>query len=156
VETLQAFGKHFGRTYKPVETYRAEDAEVLLVTMGSIGETAMSVVDARRKKGHKVGLLRIRLWRPFPFEDLYRAVGAVQVLGVIDRALSFGGPLGPVASEIKGAFYRKPQQPRVVEFIAGLGGRDVSIPLLERMFDTLLNVRKTGQVPPPAMVGVRE
>jgi pyruvate ferredoxin oxidoreductase alpha subunit len=156
VETLDGFGKYFGRHYHPVETYRAEDAEVLLCTMGSLSETAMTVVDSRREKGQKVGLMRIRLWRPFPFEDLYRAVGAVQTIGVIDRAVSFGGPPGPVASELKAAFYRKPQQPRLVEFIAGLGGRDVALADFERMFDTLLSVRKTGQVPPPSFVGLRE
>lgn len=156
VETLEGFGKYFGRRYQPVETYRAEDAEVLLCTMGSLAETAMTVVDRRREKGQKVGLMRIRLWRPFPFEDVYRAVGAVQTIGVIDRALSFGGPPGPVASELKAAFYRKPQQPRLVEFIAGLGGRDVAIADFERMFDVLLSTRKTGQVPPPTFVGLRE
>ncbi len=156
VETLEGFGKYFGRHYRPVETYRAEDAEVLLCTMGSLSETAMTVVDRRREKGQKVGLMRIRLWRPFPFEDMYRAVGAVQTIGVIDRAVSFGGPPGPVASELKAAFYRKPQQPRLVEFIAGLGGRDVAIADFEHMFDVLLSTRKTGQVPPPAFVGLRE
>ena len=101
-ETLKELGDHFGRYYQPVETYRADDAEVLLLTMGALGETAMTAVDQYRKtKGNKVGLVRLRLWRPFPFEDLLNAVGDRSVLGVIDRTISFGGPIGPVASEVK-------------------------------------------------------
>ncbi|MBN2494752.1 MAG: pyruvate ferredoxin oxidoreductase [Deltaproteobacteria bacterium] len=156
VETLDAFGKHFGREYKPVETYRADDAEVLLLTMGALGETAMEAVDLRRERGQKVGLLRLRLWRPFPFEDLYRAVGRRPVLGVMDRAISYGGPYGPVASEIKAAFYHREQRPRVVEFVAGLGGRDVPISDFDTMFDALFDTLETGRVPEPRLVGLRE
>jgi pyruvate ferredoxin oxidoreductase alpha subunit len=155
-ETLEEFAKRFGRAYLPVETYQAADADALLLCMGSIAETAMTAVDGLRAKGKKVGLVRIRLWRPFPFEDLARSIGATPVLGVLDRAISTGGPIGPVASEVKAAFYAKDKRPAVVEFVAGLGGRDVSLAQFEQIFDTLLSVRKTGRVPAPAILGVRE
>ncbi len=156
VETLGEFAKHFGRQYLPVESYRTEDAEVLLLTMGALSETAMEAVDNRRSRGGRVGLVRLRLWRPFPFEDLYRAVSDIPVLGVMDRAISFGGPIGPVASEIKSAFYHRNHRPNIVEFVAGLGGRDVALADFEKMFDVLLETKETGKIPPPRMVGLRE
>jgi len=156
VETLEEFSKHFGRTYKPVETYRADDAEVLLCTMGALGQTAMDVVDQRRKKGQKVGLVRIRLWRPFPFEDLYQAVGRAPVLGVMDRCISLGGPIGPVASEVKSALYHRDPRPKIVEFVAGLGGRDVPLSDFDKMFDDIYHTLETGKVPDPVIVGLRE
>lgn len=156
VETLEEFARHFKREYKPVESYRAEDADVLLLTMGSLGETAMTAVDLRRKKGDKVGLVRLRLWRPFPFADLIRAVGDVSVLGVIDRAVSVGGPPGPVCSEVKGAFYGQPLQPQVASFIVGLGGRDVPIDDYDAIFDELLAINKGAAVREPVIVGLRE
>jgi len=156
VETLGEFAKIFKRQYKPVETYRADDAEVLLLTMGAIGETAMTAVDQRRARGDKVGLLRLRLWRPFPFDDLIENLGKVPVLGVVDRAISFGGPVGPVASEVKGALYARAQRPVVVEFVAGLGGRDVNVSDFDAMFDALFEAKRSGQAPAPVLVGLRE
>ncbi len=156
VETLDAFGEQFGRHYKPVETYRAEDAEVLLLTMGALGETAMEAVDARRERGQKVGLIRLRLWRPFPFARLFEAVGDKPVLGVMDRAVSFGGPVGPVASEVKSAFYSRDQRPLVVEFVAGLGGRDMSVAHFDGIFDDLFAAAERGSAPAPRFVGLRE
>ncbi len=116
-----------GRRYSPVETYRTEDAEYCIVTMGSLGETAMAAVDELREQGERVGVIRIRLWRPFPFEDLYGAVAGKKTLIVLDRAISFGGPGGPVASEIRSALYRKTDAPAVVNYVAGLAGRDVAV-----------------------------
>jgi pyruvate ferredoxin oxidoreductase alpha subunit len=157
VETLDAFGKSFGRHYKPVETYRTDDAEVLLLTMGSLGETAMTAVDRRRDKtGQKVGLVRLRLWRPFPFEDLFEAVGDKPILGIMDRAVSFGGPIGPVASEVKSALYDRKQRPLVVEFLAGLGGRDMAIADFDSIFDDLFTAAESGKAPAPRFMGLRE
>ena len=94
VETWKAFGDMTGRYYKPIETYKAEDAETLLVTMGSFGETASVAVDMMREEGRSVGLMKIRLWRPFPFDELKRATLGAKQLVVIDRAVSVGGPRG--------------------------------------------------------------
>jgi pyruvate ferredoxin oxidoreductase alpha subunit len=94
--------------------------------MGSYGETAMEVVDSLREEGEKVGVVKIRLWRPFPFEEFRKAVLGKKSLIVIDRAISFGGPGGPVASELRSALYKKEGAPTIVNYIAGLAGRDVS------------------------------
>ncbi|MBW1806868.1 MAG: pyruvate ferredoxin oxidoreductase [Deltaproteobacteria bacterium] len=156
VETLGEFAKKFGRSYKPVETYRADDAEVVLMTMGALGETAMTAVDRCREQGKKVGLVRLRLWRPFPFDDLFEAIGDIKVVGVMDRAISFGGPVGPVASEIKAAFYHRQHRPTIAEFIVGLGGRDAPASDFENIFDKLLAIRAGGDVGEPTIVGLRE
>jgi len=126
VEAWDEWGKLTGRYYKPIETYKADDADYCIVTMGSYGETAMEVVDTLREEGEKVGVIRIRLWRPFPFDDFREAVKGKKTLIVIDRAISFGGPGGPVASELRSALYNQEGAPAIVNYIAGLAGRDVS------------------------------
>ncbi len=115
-----------GRSYHPVETYMADDADYCIVTCGSYGETVMEVVDDLRKEGEKVGVIKIRLWRPFPHDDFCQASLGKKALIVIDRAISFGGPGGPVASEIRSTLYQKDGAPAVVNYIAGLAGRDMS------------------------------
>jgi pyruvate ferredoxin oxidoreductase alpha subunit len=126
LKTWQEMGEITGRTYRPVETYRADDADILFVTMGSIGETVSLAVDELRAQGQAAGLLKLRLWRPFPFEEFRQAAQGAQRLIVIDRSLSFGGPGGPVAGEIRAALYGEAHMPTVVNFICGLAGRDVT------------------------------
>ncbi|HPL62123.1 MAG TPA: transketolase C-terminal domain-containing protein [Syntrophales bacterium] len=121
------WGKQFGRWYKPVETYKADGAEVLIMTMGSMGETASIAVDELRAKGVPAGLVKLRLWRPFPFEEFREAIKGAKVLIVCDRAVSFGGPGGPVAAEVKSALYSDAGRPAVLNFLIGLGGRDVTV-----------------------------
>lgn len=129
------FADIFGRQYSAIELYRGEEAETLLVTMGSLGETAKMVVDDRRAGGEKVGHLNIRLWRPFPFADFRDAVKGAKTLVVLDRCFSFGGPGGPVASELRSALYDAPGRPRVVSFIGGIGGREVDAEAFGYMID---------------------
>lgn len=126
LEAWKAFGDLTGRYYNPIESYQAQDAETLLVTMGSFGETASVAVDAMRKEGRSVGLLKIRLWRPFPFDDFKKAALGAKNLVVIDRAISIGGPGGPVASELRSALYGEEIRPTVYNFVAGISGRDVT------------------------------
>ncbi len=117
----------FGRTYKPVETYKTEGADILLLTMGSMGETAELAIDELRAQGMAVGLVKLRLWRPFPFEEIKEALGKAKKVLVTDRAVSFGGPGGPVCSEIKAALYHEAERPAIYNYIIGLGGRDVTV-----------------------------
>jgi len=127
IKIWKEWAKIFGRDYQPVETYKAKDADILIVTMGSMGETASVAVDEMRKSRKKVGLVKIKLWRPFPVEEFKVAVHGCKTLAVMDRALSFGGAGGPVATEIKSLFYHEKERPRVADFIMGLGGRDVRV-----------------------------
>jgi len=135
LKAWKEFEEIFGRKYEPIDAYRAEDAEVLLVTMGSLSETAMTAVDVMRDKGEKVGLLKIRLWRPFPIQEFKKAVGKTPILAVMDRHLSLGGVCSPVASELRNLYYKVPGAPKIFDFIAGLGGRDVTVEHFEEIVD---------------------
>uniref|UniRef100_A0A7V4G6K4 Pyruvate ferredoxin oxidoreductase n=1 Tax=Desulfobacca acetoxidans TaxID=60893 RepID=A0A7V4G6K4_9BACT len=114
-----------GRRYRPVERFMTEDAKILFLTMGSLSQVAEIAVEELRAQGVPVGLLKLRMWRPFPFKDLREAVGDAELLIVCDRALSMGGPGGPVLSEVRSALYQQPVRPQVFGYIIGLGGRDV-------------------------------
>ncbi|MBC7358328.1 MAG: pyruvate ferredoxin oxidoreductase [Desulfacinum sp.] len=133
VEAWREFEKQFGRSYRPVETYKADDAQILILTMGSISETAMTAVDKMRAAGQKVGLVRLRLWRPFPAEELVDALKGAKALAVVDRSLPFSGGCGPVCVEVKSALFDRGLSPCVQNFLAGLGGRDVTVEDFEAM-----------------------
>ena len=135
LEVWEEFAKLTGRQYNPVETYKAEDAEIVLLTMGGISETAMSAVDRMRNEGKSVGLVRIRLWRPFPADILCDVLRKTRAVAVVDRAISFGAYNGPVCSEVKSLLYKEPERPLIINFVAGLGGRDVTVGNFEEMVD---------------------
>jgi pyruvate ferredoxin oxidoreductase alpha subunit len=156
LECWQEFGQTFGRYYSPVESYHSEGAKVLLMTMGSLSETAMVAVDKMRGEGKDVGLLKLRLWRPFPFTELRQAVKDAEVLIVLDRALSFGGPGGPVCSEVKAALYHEAKKPKVIGFVGGLGGRDISMSGFEEMINKGIEIAQTGSEREFEIFGVRE
>ncbi len=156
LRTWKEFGDLFGRYYEPIGTYKADDAEIIFITMGSITETCMSAVDQMRQDGKKVGIAYIRLWRPFPFDELIEAVTKADALVVIDRAISHGGPGGPLASEIKSALYHQAQRPFVNSFIAGLGGRDITINVFKEMVEKTEKTMKKGVEPGYEFIGVKE
>jgi len=124
-EAARHYGDLFGRHHPILEEYRTEGADLLLVTSGTIAGTARAVVDAHRAAGDQVGLVKIRLFRPFPFAAVRRALGRAKKLAVIDRNLSFGHG-GIMASEIRAARCNRPSPPQVFSYVAGLGGRDVT------------------------------
>jgi pyruvate ferredoxin oxidoreductase alpha subunit len=148
--------KRFGRSYKPVETYKAEGADILLLTMGSMGETAQLAIDELRDKGIKAGLVKLRLWRPFPFAEIRAVVKNAKKLIVTDRAVSFGGPGGPVFSEIKSALYAETTRPAIYNYIYGLGGRDVTVHDFVSMFEKVLADSDNLAVNTYEFWGVRE
>ena len=121
-----------------VPTYRAEGADALLVTMGTATTTARSVVDELRAEGKKVGLAKIRLFRPFPEDEVRRLAAIVDRIGVADRSYTFGRA-GPAATEVTAALYTAPRHPAITGFLAGIGGRDVTPHEVRRMFETLLS-----------------
>lgn len=154
-ETWAEFAKHFGRKYKAVESYKADDAETLILTMGSFSQTASLAVDALREKGEKVGQLRLRLWRPFPFKDLRAAVSKAKRLIILDRAISSGGPGGPVASEVRSALYNEVNRPKIASFIAGLGGRDILPEHFIEIIERGIKIADEGQEGEFELYGVR-
>jgi pyruvate ferredoxin oxidoreductase alpha subunit len=155
MQGFQEFGDIFGRYYRAVEPYKTEGARTLLLTMGSFGETAKTVIDTKKGKGESVGLINLRLWRPFPFEELRQAVKSAETLIVFDRCISFGGPGGPVASEIRSALYNEKERPRVVSFIGGLGGRDMPAKDFEYVIDRGREIAEKGSEELFETVGIR-
>ncbi len=156
LEHWAEFAKRFGRAYHPVETYRAEGARVLLFTMGSFSETASIAIDQLRQKGMSIGQVKLRLWRPFPFAEFREAVRGADVLITLDRALSYGGPGGPVASEIRSALYNEPKRPRIVSFVGGLGGRDITVAGFESIVKRAMQIADKGSPNEFEIFGVRE
>jgi len=155
LEVWKEWGKLTGRRYHPIEPYRMRGAKIALLTMGSFGEVAMEAVDRMRKRKIPVGLLKLRLWRPFPFEDIRRAVEGLETLIVMDRAISTGGIGGPVCSEIKAALYQQPKRPRIFSYIAGLGGRDVPPEHFEEMVEQALKIKGKKQAEEFGTIGIR-
>ena len=157
VEVFDEFSSQFGRRYKLVETYRAEDAETIIVAMGSISQTASTAIDALRERGVKVGMASIRLFRPFPAAELAGAIGGAKNLILLDRATVFaGGEIsGPVALEVKSALFDRGLLPKVGNFLVGLGGRDVTQQNFEEMVERVIAAKK-GDLPPYEFINVRE
>jgi pyruvate ferredoxin oxidoreductase alpha subunit len=156
IEAWDEFNKIFGRQYRPIEEYRADGARVLVLTMGSSGETASVAVDEMRKEGMSVGQLRLRLWRPFPFEEFRAAVKDADVIVVMDRAISMGGPGGPLASEVKAALYDVAKKPAVVPFVISLGGRDTTVSDFKNIVKQALTLAEKGSPNEFEIYGVRE
>lgn len=156
IETWEEFNNTFKRHYQPVELYKCENAKVLLLTMGSVSETAMTAIDKMQEDGQEVGLVRLRLWRPFPFEEFRNAVKDVETLIVLDKAISFGGPGGPVCSELRSALYNESKRPKVVSIIAGLGGRDITAGDFEQIINRGIGIAQHGSDKEYEIYGVRE
>lgn len=121
----EEYGRIFGRRWGLVEPYRMEGAELALVTSSTITSTAREVVDALRAEGLPIGLVKVRLFRPFPVPDIVRALAGVKKVAVLDRNLTFG-QCGVFGEEIKAALYNTPLRPPLFDFVLGLGGRDVT------------------------------
>lgn len=153
----QEFAALTGRQYRAVEPYRTEGAEVLMVSMGALGETASVAVDRMRDRGLPVGLAKLRLWRPFPAEDLLRTFGEVRKVVVLDRAISFGAASNPVAAEIASIFYHREPRPRIFNTVVGLGGRDVRVEDFESVLEKALHDEgRPAPVGDYELIGVRE
>ena len=155
LEVWKDFAKKFGRQYNPVECYRCDDCDTLLMTMGSFSETAMMAIDRLREAGQEVGLFRIRLWRPFPYAELRQTVKNARTLIILDRAISLGQE-GPVATEVKNALYPLEKRPKVVGFVGGMGGRDISPADFENIIKRGMEIAKSGSNREFEIYGVRE
>ena len=120
------FGEMFGREYGLIETYKADDADFLIISSATIASTARVAVDRLREKGMKIGILRIRVFRPFPVEKVREIVSSVKKAMVIDRNISFGAS-GIFYQEVKAAMYNVSNRPPIFGVVTGLGGRDVGV-----------------------------
>ncbi|MGI6328746.1 MAG: transketolase C-terminal domain-containing protein [Dethiobacteria bacterium] len=139
-EAAAAFAEAFGRKYDLIESYKCEDAETVIIAMGSMTGTAKAAVDALREQGRKIGLLRILCFRPFPEQQLKEALKGVKAVAVVDRSVSLGTGKGQVATEIGALLNTMPAAPAMLSFVTGLGGMDVTTAHFNRVAEALTQI----------------
>jgi pyruvate ferredoxin oxidoreductase alpha subunit len=128
------FGDMFGRYYDVIEPYQTDDAEIVFIGMGSHTLTAKWVVNKLREQGEKVGLINLRVFRPFPVEDLIKACPSAKAIAILDRSIGYG-TTGMVYPDVVRAFYNIPDRPKALDFILGLGGKDVTPETIFKCYD---------------------
>ena len=157
LDVAKEFKTISGREYSLFEEYRMEDAERAIVLIGSSAGTAKAAVEELRAKGEKVGLVKLRVFRPFPGEELAKALAGVKAMAVLDKSEGFSGCGGPVFADTRSACYGLDKGPKIVNFIYGLGGRDVRVEHIASVYERLAEVVKTGNTGETYQhLGVRE
>lgn len=146
LDVAKEYAKLSGREYGLFEEYEMDDAELAVVIIGSAAGTTKEAVDKLRAKGKKVGLIKIRLFRPFPAEELAEALKGCKAIAVMDRTESFNDSFGPLGEEISGAMYRVKAKSEIVNYVYGLGGRDVQVQDMENVYAELERIAKGGKV----------
>lgn len=135
-----------GRKYDLFESYKLDDADYVMIAIGSAAGTAKDAIDALREQGVKAGLLKIRLFRPFPAEEIAEALKGAKVIACMDRTESYNGNCGPLGAEIKAALFTAGYAPKVLNYVYGLGGRDVTVDSLTSVFCDMQKVAETGEL----------
>jgi pyruvate ferredoxin oxidoreductase alpha subunit len=142
----KAFADKFGRYYPIVDEYKMDDAEVAILCLGSTGGTAKVTVEKMRAKGKKVGVIRPRVYRPFPKDQILKALAKVKAVAILDRAETMSGQGGHLFNEVKAILYDAKTHPLIKNYVYGLGGRDISIEELESIYDEMIGFQKAGKV----------
>ncbi|HBI63708.1 MAG TPA: pyruvate ferredoxin oxidoreductase [Clostridiales bacterium] len=145
LEVGKKFGDATGRYYGFFESYRMEDADTAVVLIGSSAGTARAAVDALRAQGRRVGMLKVRVFRPFPFDEIAQALSGCKAVAILDKAESFSAAGGPLFAETRSAMYDLENRPKAVNYVYGLGGRDFRVEDCTRIFDELDNIVETGE-----------
>ena len=157
LDVAAEFGQMSGRNYGFFEEYCLEDADYAVVVIGSAAGTTKDAIDKMRAEGKKVGLLKLRVFRPFPAEEIAAALKNVKAVAVMDRADSFNAEGGPLGAEVMAAMFRARLSAYAINIIYGLGGRDVRVEDMENVFEELEKIAATGEVGDTyRFMGVRE
>ncbi len=157
LQVAKEFEQISGRSYGLFEEYQMEDAQYAVVMIGSAAGTTKDTVDALRAKGEKVGLIKIRLFRPFPAEEIAAALKNVKAVAIMDRAEGYSNQGGPLGADVMAALYRARANALAVNYVYGLGGRDVRVEDMEGIFETLKQIDKDGDAGETyRYLGVRE
>lgn len=144
-EFKQKFGESLACCYDFFEAYKLDDADVAIVVLGSTAGNVRLVVDQYREKGIKAGMLKLRMFRPFPSAEIRDALKNVKAVAVMDRSVAFGGDGGPVNIEVKSALYGAKNAPAMFNYIYGLGGKPIDLEHIQKVFDDMLIYMKTGK-----------
>jgi len=142
----KAFEKVSGRSYGLMEKYRMDDAEVAMVILSSAAGTSKVAVDEMRKRGAKAGLIKPRVFRPFPYLEIGEALKNIKAVAVLDRADSYSSFGGPLFTEIRSGLYEFDKRPKIIGRVFGLGGRDYGVHDALAVFEELLRIKDTGKV----------
>lgn len=157
LKAAEKFEKISGRKYGLFEEYKLDDAQVAIVVLSSTAGTAKEAVDELRAAGKKVGVLKIRVFRPFPMEELADALKHIEMVAVMDKSEGFSACGGPVFAETRSALYDVVNSPKIVNYVYGLGGRDVTINHIKGIFETLLAEKDSKEtLETYRFLGVRE
>lgn len=156
IEVAKEYEKLSGRSYHLFEQYKLDDADYAIVVIGSTAGTAKDAVDKLREEGRKVGLLKIRLYRPFPGKEIAEALSGVKVIGIMDRAEGMSTQGGPLGADIKVALFDNNISAKAMNFIYGLGGRDVRVENIIEVFDKLEDSHMRRDLPAYEYLSVRE
>ncbi|MBR6238369.1 MAG: pyruvate ferredoxin oxidoreductase [Lachnospiraceae bacterium] len=140
------FYKTFGRKYGMIEEYMMDDAELAMVIMGSSAGTAKATVDMLRKEGIRAGLIKVRVFRPFPAEEIAKALSGVKAVAVMDKSEGFSACGGPLFAETAGAIINMDNRPKMVDIVYGLGGRDFTVDAARSVYEKLADIAATGKV----------
>ncbi len=146
-----------GKKYSYIDTYGLEDAEAAILCLGSTAGTAKAVAKELRSQDKKVGVIKPWVYRPFPSEQLLKAMEKLKAIAVLDRAYSPGAPYGALGSDTLSTLFENGKKLKAFNIVYGLGGRDITPSDIEAIFNEALEVAKTGAVKEPLkFVGVRE
>jgi len=149
-QVIQRVGEEFeklsGRTYSLMEEYKTEDADFILVAAGSTAGTVKTAIEELREEGIKAGLLKIRVFRPFPVAKICQVLKKAKAVAVLDRSASFGAQGGPIFLEVRSALFGEERKLPVINYIYGLGGRDISIEQIKGVYRNLQKIADTGKV----------
>jgi len=148
LELSAEFEKLSGRRYRLFEEYRMEDAEFAIVLIGSSAGTAKDTVDGLREKGIKAGLVKIRVFRPFPGEELAKVLAKTKAVAVLDKSEGFSAKGGPLFAETRSALYDLKDRPYLINIVYGLGGRDFKTEDAEKIYARLAKIAATGETGP--------
>ncbi len=157
LEVAKDFEKTTGRKYSFFEEYRMEDAEIAVVCMNSTAGTTKTVVDELREKGIKAGMVKVRVFRPFPAEEIAEALGNLKAVAIMDKADSLNAMGGALYEDVISSMYTAKKQVPAVSYVYGIGGRDTTSNNIHEVFDYLAQVAKTGEIDNPyRYVGLRK
>ena len=147
LEIAEKFEKMTGRKYGFFEEYRMDDAEYAVVIIGSAAGTCKAAIEKIRKEtGKKVGLIKIRVFRPFPEEEIAKALSEVKAIAIMDRSEMFSATSGPLGAEVRAALFQAKSQAEVVNYFYGLGGRDITVDDFEEIYKNLEEMAETHVV----------
>ena len=157
LEVAKDFEKMTGRKYSFFEEYRMDDAEIAVVCMNSTAGTTKTVVDELREKGFKAGMVKVRVFRPFPAEEIAEALGNLKAVAIMDKADSLNAMGGALYEDVISSMYTAQKQVPAVSYVYGIGGRDTTSNNINEVFDYLAQVAKTGEIDNPyRYVGLRK